>query len=205
MDLREWLTLVAQANNATPAGVKHYHGYASPIRREFPSLVRSVETAEAVGGNLGGQFPAWDDLRSAIRGTMTAAEFDTTETTEEQRRTLAWIAFFRRRVREAPQKRDHLLSLLRTHDPGAFAAVDDGSVERANEEFDRRFWEARGGHPGYVPVPAGQPIPALRYVAYAEGRKGRVAPPEPPPRPKPSHLPADLLARERARLRGGLA
>jgi hypothetical protein len=200
MDIREWLTLVAQANGAAPSSAKHYHGYATSIRRDFPSMVRSLETAEAVAGHLGGQFPAWDDLRSAIRGTMTAAEFDASETTEEQRRTQAWIAFYRRRVREAPHRRDHLLSLLRTNDLDAFKAVDDGHVERANEEFDRQFWEARGGHPGYVPVPVGQPIPALRYIAHAPGRRSASAPVEPPPRPKPAHLTGEALEAARARI-----
>lgn len=192
MEVREWLSAVALRNGSTPSNARHYHGFAAPIRKDFPSLACTEATAFAVGGLLGGLFPAWDDLRSAIKGVMSEAG-DDHETTPEQRMTAKWVSFYRRRVREAPDKRDHLLSLLRKVDMDAFKAVDDGSTDRAAAAFDEAFWEARGGHPGYLPH-NGVGIPQLRHIALPANHRSAVLPPEPPQQPRASHLTGDHLA-----------
>lgn len=196
MDVREWLSAVAMRNGSTPGNARHYHGFAAPIRKDFPSLSCSEASAFAVGGLLGGQFPAWDDLRGAIKAVMTEAS-DEHETTPEQRMTAKWVSYFHRRVREAPDRRDHLLSLLRKVDPDAFDAVDDGSTDRANAAFDRAFWDARGGHPGYLPH-HGEGIPHLRHIAQPSAQRSATIAPEPPPRPKPKHLTREQIQRHYA-------
>lgn len=197
MDLREWLSAVGLRNGTTPSNARHYHGFAASIRRDFPNLPCSEATAFAVGGMLGGQFPAWDDLRSAIKAVMTEAG-DDHDTTPEQRMTASWVSFYRRRVREAPHQRDHLLSLLRKMDLDAFHAVDDGHTDRVNEQFDRAFWEARGGHPGYVPH-HGPTIPPLRHLALPPNHRSAAAPPEPPPARRAIPLAGAALTQARQR------
>lgn len=196
MDLREWLSAVGLRNGTTPSNARHYHGFAASIRRCFPNLPCTEATAFAVGGILGGQFPAWDDLRSAIKTVMTEAGSDH-DTTPEERMTAAWVAVYRRRVREAPDRRDHLLSMLRKADLDAFKTVDDGHTDRVNEQFDRAFWEARGGHPGYVPH-HGAGLPSLRHLALPHSQRSAVVAPEPPPARRAVSLTGDALAAARA-------
>jgi hypothetical protein len=71
MDLRDWLTAVAMRNGSTPGNSKHYHGFATKIRQDFPRLPFTDDTAKSVGVSLGGQFPTWEELRGAIKATMT--------------------------------------------------------------------------------------------------------------------------------------
>lgn len=197
MELRDWLSAVALRNGSAPSNTRHYHGFAAPIRKDFPKLACSEASAFAVGGLLGGQFPAWDDLRSAIKAVMTEAG-SSPDPTPEQRMTDMWVGFFRRRIREAPEQRSHLLSLLRKVDLDAFKAVDDGTTDQAAEAFDREFWASRGGHPGYLPH-HGVGIPQLRHYALPPNHRSATAPPEAPPKPRPKTLEGDTLAAARAR------
>jgi hypothetical protein len=73
MELREWLVDVARHNGATPQGGKHYAGFAGHIRKDFPRLAFTPDTARSVGVSLGGQFPTWDEFRSVIRAMLTEA------------------------------------------------------------------------------------------------------------------------------------
>lgn len=197
MELRDWLSSVAARNGCAPSNVRHYHGFAASVRRDFPRLPFSEASAYAVGGMLGGQFPAWDDLRGAIKAVVTEADSQP-ELTPEQRWTAMWVGFYRRRLREAPERRDHLLRLLRAQDLPAFLEVDDGHTARANEAFDREFWASRGGHPGYLPH-HGAGIPQLRHIALPPNRRSAAAPPEQPKPPRSRPLDGDQLAQARQR------
>lgn len=70
MDLRDWLGIVGARNGSTPGGIKHYHGFSSKIRADFPRLPCTEATASDVAAGLGGQFPTWEELRGAIRRVM---------------------------------------------------------------------------------------------------------------------------------------
>lgn len=73
MELRDWLIDVARHNGATGPSVKHYSGFASHIRKDFPRFAFNPDTARTVGTSIGGRFPTWDELRHAIRATLTDA------------------------------------------------------------------------------------------------------------------------------------
>jgi hypothetical protein len=148
MELRDWLTAVAVRNGAAPSSANLYHGFAKNIRKDYPRMPCSEATAYAVGGQLNGQFPTWDELRQAIRAVMTevtALTGPAAPDTEEARMTALWVSYYRRRLRESPHRQEHLLSLLHKVDKDAFREVDDGLLARLAAEFDRKFWEARPG------------------------------------------------------------
>lgn len=201
MDLREWLSAVALRNGSTPGNAKHYAGFAANVRRDFARLPCTDATAHAVASLLGGQFPTWDELRQAIRAVLT--EHDGNERkTEDERMVDLWIGYYRRRLRDSPQAKDHLLSLLKRVCMPAFLAVDDGHTGRAADAFDDEFWRSRGGRKHYDPTDFFHaPAPQLhRMPSGPRGPTTTPARPAAPKRPQPHHLTGDALAAARARI-----
>lgn len=195
MDLREWLTAVALRNGSTPSNTRHYHGFAGNVRKDFPRLPCSEATAHAVGGELGGQFPTWDELREAIRGVMTQdGAYANEPQSEESRMTAKWVGFYRRRMREAPERVWHLLSLLRKVDMAAFREVDDGTWAQSEARFDRQFWEDRGGHTRHDPRDYRAPADTVGRIQTGYQRSARVVPaPAEPSRPPSSAMRQSVL------------
>jgi len=190
MELRDWLSTVAVRNGSTPGNAKHYHGFAASIRRDFPRFPLSEATAHAVASLLGGEFPAWGELRDAMREILTEAEASEPQG-DDQRMTALWVNYYHRRIREAPAAKDHMLSLLRRVDFAAFRAVDDGHDRRAADDFDELFWIERGGRNHYSPSEF--VAPHAKRIPGAPRGPSRAEPTEPPPPPKaqplsPGHL-----------------
>lgn len=204
MELRDWLSAVAQRNGSTPAGVKHYHGFAGNIRKDFPRLICTDATAFAVGSMLGGQFPTWDELRNAIRAVITEAASGKPDT-EEARMTALWVGYYRRRLQDKPGSKWRLQSLLRKVDMAAFREIDDGFWQQCEDDFDRQFWEDRGGHTHHDPADYRDPAETISRVAIGYPRANRTPLAAPKPAGPPSGALRDsvLVAQYRAMAEAG--
>jgi hypothetical protein len=154
MTPREWLEhlgalMVPRSPKIRPRLMTYHSGLktAVPSRWLTPDLARAVEPRLLA-------LPSYDELITAIRREADLMAIDTggekpdPNATEDEQWAVRWYDYACRRIAETPDRKGHLLSLLRAQSMPAwrkFAAVHAPEVLAAHDEIEREIADRRAG------------------------------------------------------------